>query len=66
MFLHALLKDVDRAPYEMTISQALKFHGSSRVVVDFCAMLGIYISERGRFDREETIVLNRKDDSLIP
>ena len=63
MCLNALLKD-DRAPDEM-LSQALKSHGTSRVVVDFYAMLGICISERGRYDREEIIVLNRKDDSLI-
>ncbi|CAN0031584.1 unnamed protein product, partial [Ascophyllum nodosum] len=48
------------------ISQALKSQGTSRVVIDFCAMLGICISERGRYDREEIIVRNRKDDSLIP
>ena len=64
--LKALLKDNYWAPHEMMISQALKSHGTSRVVIDFCAMLGICISERERYDREEILVRNRKDDSLIP
>ena len=66
MRLNALLKDDYRAPHEMMISQALKSHGTSRVVIDFCAMLGMCITERGRYDREEVIVRCRKDDSLIP
>ena len=60
------VKDAYRAPHEMMISQDLKSHGTSSVVIDFCAMLGICISERGRYDHEEIIVRNRKDDSLIP
>ena len=64
--LNALLKTDYRAPHKMMISQALKSHGTSRVVINFCAMLGICISERERYDREEILVRNRKDDSLIP
>ena len=66
MYLNALLQDDYRAPHEMMISQTLKSHGTSRVVIDFCAMLGICISERGRYDREEIVVRNRKDHSLVP
>ena len=66
MCLNALLKDDYRAPHEMMISQHLKSHGMSRVVIDFCDMLGICISERRRYDREKIIVRNRKDDWLIP
>ena len=29
-------------------------------------MLGICITDRGRYDRQEVIVRKRKDDSLIP
>ena len=65
MCLNALLQD-DRAPHEMMISQTLKSHVASRAVIDFCAMLGICISVRGLYDREEIIVRNRKDDSLVP
>ena len=54
--LNALLKDDYRAPHEMMISQAVKSHGTSRVVIDFSAMLGICISERERYDREDISV----------
>ena len=49
----------------MIILQAFKFHGTSRVVIDFCAMLRICILERGRYHREEIVVRNRKDGLLI-
>ena len=66
MCLNALLQDNYRAPHEMMIWQTFKYHDTSRVVIDFCAMLGICISKRGRYDREEIVSQNRKDGSLVP
>ena len=66
MCLSALLRKDYRAPHELMLSQALKSHGTSRVVIDFLAMLGLCISERGRYDREEVVVRNLKDATIVP
>ena len=44
----------------------MKSLGISRSVIDFCAILGLCIAERGRYDREEFVLRNRKDNDLIP
>ena len=66
MCLSALLRQDYRAPHELVMSQALKSHGTSRAVIDFLAMLGLCISERGRYDREEVVVRNFHDTTIVP
>lgn len=55
-----------RAPHEMMLAQALKSHGSSRQVIDFCAMLGLCTTDSGLFLREDMFVQNYLDEERIP
>ena len=64
--LNAVLKHNYRAPHETMLSKAMDTLGTSRTVVGVCAVLGPYISKRGRYDREEFMMRNRKYSELIP
>ena len=66
MCLNAVLMTNLRAPHEKVLSQAMKSLGISTSVINFCVMLGLCIAERGRYDREEIVVRNHKDNELIP
>ena len=65
MCLNALLMTNYRAPHEMVLSQTMKSLGIFRSVIGFCAMLSLCIAERGRYDREEIVLRNRKHNELI-
>ena len=66
MFLKTALLGKCRAPHDLKLSQVLKSQGTTQMVIDFLANLGICMTDSERYNREILHVGSREDDRLLP
>ena len=66
MFLKAVIIGKCRAPHDLKLSQVFKSQGTTQMVIDFLANLGVCMTDSERYNREILHVRSREDEGLLP